>query len=102
MVEKHAPADVRGSKLLEQDNTPPHLAAMHAALVKTLNKLPFTHKLTAPADKAAANDASRHLLQQEDMAMWGGVGDQCKAVLSAVGVGRLLLGRRLVRTGGSA
>jgi len=86
VVEKHAPADVRGSKLLEQDNTPPHLAAMHAALVKTLNKLPFTHKLTAPADKAAANDASRHLLQQEDMAMWAGVGDQCKAVLSAVGL----------------
>jgi hypothetical protein len=76
---KHAPADVRGSKLLEQD-TAPHLAAMRGALVKTLNKLPFTHKLTVPDDKRP----SRHLLQQT--LIWTGVSNECKAVLNTVGI----------------
>jgi hypothetical protein len=78
---KHAPAAVRGSKLLEQD-TAPHLAAMRGALVKTLNKLPFTHQLTVPDDKSP----SRHLLQQPGGLAWTGVGDECKAVLNAVGI----------------
>jgi hypothetical protein len=78
---KHAPAEVRGSKLLEQD-TAPHLAAMRGALVKTLNKLPFTHKLTVPDDKSP----SRHLLQQSGGLVWTGVSNECKAVLNTVGV----------------
>jgi hypothetical protein len=82
-VAKHAP---HGSKLLEQAPSP-LVAQLQTKLAVGLSKLPFAHTLVVP-DTDANPPVYRRALQQDMQlgGMFGAVGDECKAILSAVGM----------------